>query len=411
MVETSAANIEADIEIVKKIPIVDDLLDIICQTTGMGFAAIARVTEDRWIACAVEDKIQFGLLPGGELKVETTLCNEVRQHGQVVAIDHVSQDEVYVDHHTPAMYGLQSYISVPIILKSGKFFGTLCAIDPNPAVVKTPQIMGMFKFYAELIAFHLQSLEQLELSAQQLREERETAELREQFIAVLGHDLRNPVGAVANVAQLMLRMPLDDRMRRLANIIQDSSYRMKELIENVLDFARGRLGEGINLEKKEDEPLPEILSQVITELNLVWPDRIIETNFDFQHPVTCDGKRIAQLFSNILGNALTHSVSGKPVTVTAISDEKEFKLSVSNCCAKIPDGILNSLFKPFFRGDAKPGLNGLGLGLYIASEIARAHGGILEVNSTDELTTFTLTIDINVEQKSTLLNEKESIAE
>lgn len=392
MIETAAVNIQADIELVSRIPIVNDLLEIICQTTGMGFAAIARVTEERWIACAVEDKIQFGLLPGGELKIETTICNEVRQHGQVVAIDHVSEDEIYVNHHTPAMYGLQSYISVPIILKNGKFFGTLCAIDPKPSVVKTPQVMGMFKFYAELIAFHLQSLEQLELSALQLKEERETAELREQFIAVLGHDLRNPVGAVSNIAQLMLRMPLDDRMRRLANIIQDSSYRMKELIENVLDFARGKLGEGINLEKRDDEPLQEILSQVITELNLIWPDRVIETKFDLQFPVSCDGKRIAQLFSNILSNALTHSKDGKPVTVTAISDEKEFRLSVSNCCPKIPDIIIKNLFKPFFRGNAKPGLNGLGLGLYISSEIARAHCGILQVSSTDEVTCFTLTI-------------------
>ncbi|HUH34125.1 MAG TPA: GAF domain-containing sensor histidine kinase [Daejeonella sp.] len=388
----TVADIQADIELVTRIPIVSDLLDIVCQTTGMGFAAIARVTKERWVACAVEDKIQFGLLPGGELKLETTICNEIRQHGQVVAIDHVSEDEAYFNHHTPAMYGLQSYISVPIILKNGKFFGTLCAIDPNPSVVKTPQIMGMFKFYAELIAFHLHALEQSELSALQLKEERKTAELREQFIAILGHDLRNPVGAVANVAQLMLRMPLDDRMRRLAHIIQDSSYRMKELIENVMDFARGKLGDGIQLERK-DEFLEDILSQVTTELNLIWPNRIIESKFDLQSSVNCEGERIAQLFSNILSNALTYSNEDEAVTVSAVSNEKEFILSVSNHCPKIPDSILRDLFKPFSRGNAKPGLNGLGLGLYISSEIARAHGGTLEVSSAEGLTCFTLTIE------------------
>jgi GAF domain-containing protein len=105
----------------------------------MGFAAVARVTEDRWIACAVRDEIEFGLKPGGELKVETTICNEIRASGDRVVIDHVSQDEAFCRHPTPAMYGFQSYISVPIRRRNGAFFGTLCAIDPRPARLNTPR--------------------------------------------------------------------------------------------------------------------------------------------------------------------------------------------------------------------------------------------------------------------------------
>src|ERR1700744_3361162 len=105
----------------------------------MGFSAIARVTEDRWITCSVRDEILFGLVPGSELKVETTICHEIRQSGDPVIIDHVALNPAFANHHTPAMYGFQSYISVPILRRDGTFFGTLCAIDPNPHRLETPE--------------------------------------------------------------------------------------------------------------------------------------------------------------------------------------------------------------------------------------------------------------------------------
>ena len=107
---------EQDIAAVSSIKAIPTILDIVCRTTGMRFAAVARVTEDRWIACSVRDDINFGLKPGGELKVETTICHEIRQSGEAVIIDHVSEDAVYACHHTPQIYGLQSYISMPIRL-------------------------------------------------------------------------------------------------------------------------------------------------------------------------------------------------------------------------------------------------------------------------------------------------------
>jgi signal transduction histidine kinase len=382
-------NIQADIDAVSGMQAVPSMLEVICRTTGMGFAAIARVTEDKWVACAVRDEIKFGLVPGGELVLETTICHEIRQSQQAVVIDHVAKDEFYSCHATPAMYGFQSYISVPITLKNGDFFGTLCAIDPNPAHLSTPETLGMFKLFADLIAFYLASAEQLALTELKLLEERQTAELREQFIAILGHDLRNPVSAVLNVAQILLRMPLDARMLRLANILQDSSYRMKGLIDNILDFASGRLGGGIVLNCSTNEPLEDALRQIITELGVIWPNSTIETQFNLTEPVNCDGKRVAQLFSNLLGNALTHGEKDAPVKVQAQSSNGEFMLSVANPGKKIPEAVVKRLFQPFSRGEAEPRQHGLGLGLYIASEIARAHGGTLDVVSTSEETRFT----------------------
>ena len=152
---SGAIDTVADVEAINHIAIVPKILEVVCRTTGMGFAAIARVTEDKWIACSVQDEIQFGLRSGSELKLETTICNEIRQSGKAVIIDHVDEDKTFAHHHTPAMYGFQSYISMPIICMDGSFFGTLCAIDPKPAKLNNPAIIGMFKLFAELIAFHL----------------------------------------------------------------------------------------------------------------------------------------------------------------------------------------------------------------------------------------------------------------
>ncbi len=388
-------NIEADIAAISKIDVVSTLLEVICRTTGMGFAAVARVTEDRWVACAVRDEIAFGLLPGGELKVETTLCHEIRQHKKPIVIDHVVKDELYANHHTPKMYGLQSYISIPIIAKSGEFFGTLCAIDPNPAEINKIEVINMFVLFAELIAFHLNAIDELAMKEAQLIEAKKTAALRDKFIAILGHDLRNPVGAILNVSELLLRMPVEDRVKKMARIVQTSTQRMRGLIENILDFARGHLGEGIKLYLSDEEPLEEMLSQIVEELRLVSPDYNIETKFALEKTFNCDGRRLAQLLSNLLSNALTHGKKDAPVKVVVSATGDEFLLSVTNEGNKIDQRIMERLFQPFYKGDIEPTQRGLGLGLYIVSEISKAHKGKLSVDSNDERTCFTFSMPLS----------------
>ncbi|GGI24565.1 GAF domain-containing sensor histidine kinase [Pedobacter mendelii] len=387
-------NIKADIEAISNIPAVANILQVICRTTGMGFAAVARVTDDKWVACALLDHINFGLKPGGELKLETTICNEIRQHHNPVVINHVAEDAKFANHHTPLLYGFQSYISVPIRLKSGDYFGTLCAIDPKPNVINTPEILGMFDLFSDLIAFHLDAIEKVSLSDQNLFEERYIAELREHFIGVLGHDLRNPLNAILNSAQLLNHLSKDEKIQKIISIIQRSSHRMNGLIENMLDFASGRFGEGILLNKKENEAIETILVEVVAELEANFPQREINVLFDLQKPVNCDGKRIAQLFSNLLGNALSYGNVNAPINVKAISNDEGFELSVINTGKQISTAAMERLFQPFSRGNEDQNKKGLGLGLFIASEISKAHNGTISVSSTETETCFTLKIPV-----------------
>jgi signal transduction histidine kinase len=385
----SQDNFAEDLDAVSRIDAVPKILEVVCRTTGMGFAAVARVTAERWIACAVRDEIAFGLAPGGELKVATTLCDEIRDGGQAIVIDHVSEDANFCRHPTPQLYGFQSYISVPIVRPDGRFFGTLCAIDPKPARLNTPETVGMFKLFADLIAFHLDAQERLRLSETALLDERQTAQLREQFFAVLGHDLRNPLNAVRGGAELLALMQLPEKAAPVVTLIKRSAARMTDLIENVLDFARARLGGGLSLNRVPDAGLSATLEQVIAEARAAWPEREVRSEIDLSAPVNCDGARIAQMFSNLLANALTHGDPQGPVWVRARSDEGGFELSVSNLGEPIPPETTRRLFQPYTRASDRPGLHGLGLGLYIASQIAQAHEGRLDVESTPDETRFT----------------------
>jgi signal transduction histidine kinase len=385
---------QSDITAVQSISVVPRILEVVCRTTGMGFSAVARVTEDRWVCCAVRDEIKFGLEPGGELKVETTICDEIRRSGEGVVIDHVTEDEAYCGHATPAMYGFQSYISIPIVLPDGRFFGTLCAIDPRPARINTPGTIGMFKLFAELIATQLHAIERMAESEASLLDERESSELRDQFIAVLGHDLRNPLAAIDAGVQLIRKANSPERRSEILNMMHNSVMRMGKLINNVLDFARGRLGGGLGVERSV-QPLAPVLNQVLDELRASFPESTIEAIFLLSKPINCDSARIAQLFSNLLGNALTHGATTAPIKVKATTDNNMFELSVSNSGEPIPSVALKNLFKPFYRGVVRSSLGGLGLGLYISSEIAREHGGTIDVNSSPQETRFTFRMPID----------------
>jgi PAS domain S-box-containing protein len=161
--------IAADIQAIGRIDAVSSILNILVESTGLGFAAVARVTETSWTACAVLDRIGFGLPVGGELEVATTFCSEIRASGTPIVFDKASEDAVYCTHPTPKMYGFESYIAVPIILRSGEVFGTICALDPKPAKLSDPKILKSLELFAELIASQLE----LDETLAELKAERE----------------------------------------------------------------------------------------------------------------------------------------------------------------------------------------------------------------------------------------------
>lgn len=373
-------DVAQDVLAVSRIDAVPALLQYICRTTGMGFAAVARVTDESWTACAVEDSIQFGLQPGESLDVHSTLCKESRELRQAIAFDHASTDPEFCGHHTPLTYKIESYISVPIIRQDGNYFGNLCAIDPQPRKVSNPQTRAMFATFANLIAMQLDSEDRLKAANVARLDEKAVSDLREQFIAVLGHDLRNPLSAVSTTAELLLRRP-EPEVARLGERLKTTTRRMAKLIDDVTDFARGRLGTGIGVALETESNMASALLEVADELRHVHPDREIQADVQIPKPLRCDRGRLQQLLSNLLGNALTYGAESEPVVVSAGLDGDSLILTVTNGGQPIEPENLSKVFQPYWRPNtSKPG-GGLGLGLYICTEIAKAHGGKMEVTS------------------------------
>ena len=394
-VDSEAAHrVARDVATVGRIRAVESMLEVLCRTTGLRFAAVARVTGDRWTACAVRDEIGMGIAVGGELPILTTLCHQVHQSKMAVVIDDVKNDPQYRDHPTPKMFGFQSYISMPILRRQGEFFGTLCALDPLPAALAEPKTIAMFEAFSQTIGLQLEAEELLQSREAQLLDEKQTAELREQFIAVIGHDLRNPISATINSANLLLQMPLSDKALRYSRYIQESGQRMSELVSNLLDFARGRLGGGFALNRQAQADLGRVLHRIVSELLACDPARQLEVDIRIDRPVVCDVLRIGQIFSNLLSNALVHGAKNAPVTVRAECFDENLLLAVSNGGPAIPAEKLNRLFQPFSRASGARPDDGLGLGLFIAFELAKAHGGTLTVESGSEQTTFEMRIPV-----------------
>ncbi|MHA6280255.1 sensor histidine kinase [Salinimicrobium sp. CAU 1759] len=384
-------DLSGDLTAINQISIVPQLLEVICRTTKLRFAAIARVTDERWLACATLDNIPLGLKAGDELDIKDTFCDQVHKTGKPVIFNNVHTDTTYSDHHIPPLFGIESYISVPIYKKNGEFFGTLCALDSVPANIDTTEVKDMFKLFTDLISFHLETVEKMEATSKTLKEEREMADLRDQFIAILGHDLKNPIATMRMSSDILLKMSKEEITLKHAAMIKSTSFRMQNLIENILDFAKGKMGEGIVLDQASNNgSLVNILEQVIKEINISSPERKIDLKIDLKSDVYCDKNRIGQLLANLLSNADQHGDRDAPLKVFAHTTDDHFELTVTNKGEKIPEEAIDHLFQPFYRDKNEVSKKGLGLGLFIAAEIAKAHKGKLLVTSTAEDTSFTL---------------------
>jgi PAS domain S-box-containing protein len=217
-------------------------------------------------------------------------------------------------------------------------------------------------------------------------------EARERFIAVLGHDLRTPLAAIDLSAEHLasadaFKQP-EERLR-IAKLIGRCSGRMKRMIADVLDFTRGRLGGGIPLSLTPTD-FGQVCRDAVTELLAVHSSRkiVVETSGDLVG--VWDAGRVEQVVSNLIGNALEHGADPVRVTIRGQGDELVLEINNQNLGPPVPAELLPLLFEPFRRGAPDDHHStGLGLGLYIASEIVRAHGGTIEATSSlAEGTTF-----------------------
>jgi signal transduction histidine kinase len=376
------------------------ILRLVKQTTGLRFSAVARVTADQWVAYAVDDSVRLDIRPGDERVVHETLCNEVRLRRRSLAcgagMRELANGPYEPENHIPRDR-LQSHISVPIITSTGLFVGTLCGLDPEPQNFNDTSVIETLELFAQLLASHLELHTQLNDSQSELGVAEETGRLREEFVAVLGHDLRTPISAVRLSAELLQARVEEQHSRKLVDAIHSSTLRMSALIEDVLDFTRCRLGAKFVINLSRVDNLFEALTPVIAEIRHAHPGADVVYRFGAARPVRCDFGRISQLVSNLLSNAVHHGAPGGPILINGHVDDQSMVLSFSNEGAAIHADQIDLLFKPFTRAEGENKSAGLGLGLYICSQIAESHGGELHVTSDDRHTVFTVRLPLLVE--------------
>lgn len=383
------SSIEKDIQTIQSIEAVPYIMKMLSDATGLRFICIARVTEDKWTTCAVLDRVNFNLNPGDELEIDTTFCSQVRRSTKPVVIEHAQKDAHYSKSEIPIMYGFESYFSFPIFSKDGNFFGTLCGLDPLPAKLKTTEIEHQIKSFAELISRQIEADERLSTVESDLFDEQTAAKLREQYIAILGHDLRTPLSALSMGVSLLMEQVKDDISQKVLARMDNSATRMKRLISDVMDLTHGKMGNGIELNVKTVNNLQDILTHTVSELSGLHPQRAIQTSINIESSVDCDPERIAQLLSNLLINAIVHGDPVQIIDVKSTIESGVFLLSVSNGGAPISPETIDKLFQPFWQNESNKQTGGLGLGLFIASQITLAHNGTLTVSSNESRTDFT----------------------
>lgn len=333
----------------------------------------ANATLARWLGCEAASlhgrRFSELLTIGGKLYYETHFAPLLRMQGAF--------NEVALDIARP------DGARLPVLVN---------AVERRDGEGK-PLFVRITIFNASERRRYERNLSEARISAEQtIQTERAASELREQFIAVLGHDLRNPLASIASGIRIVGKEALSERGRQALGLMEGSIHRASALIDNVMDFARARLGGGIPVAPDPDAPIAAAIEQVVAEMRSIAGERVITTLLEIDSPIEGDPGRIGQLVSNLVGNALTHGAADQPVELVARTADGRFELSVANGGEPIPPETIQRLFEPFARGQGSSNQQGLGLGLHIAAEIAKAHGGEILVASNAAETRFTFTM-------------------
>lgn len=278
--------------------------------------------------------------------------------------------------HRAMLQALDPRSSVILPLKArGRTLGVINLASREPRRMSRASMIQVAQGLADRAAIAIDN-------ARLYQEAREAVKVREDVVAIVSHDLRNPLNAISlSASTLIKREELDERTAKTATRIYAAADRAHRLIRDLLDFTQARVG-GIPLSPREVS-LGELVRQVVEEIQSAFPERSLELRLGNVGTVDADPDRLAQVLSNLLGNAVQHSPASTPVRVEARLEGDGVLVEVHNEGAPIPAELLPVLFEPFQRGrEARTGTGGsLGLGLFISRQIVQAHGGRIEVRS------------------------------
>jgi sigma-B regulation protein RsbU (phosphoserine phosphatase) len=362
------------------------------STAASGLALRLNATLSDWLGHAPEQvvgKLRFQdlLTMGSKIFHQTHWLPLLHMQGSVA--------EVQFEMVTSKGEKLPVLVNARLVEDAGEVRHDLAMFVAKDRAKYERELLRARKQAEELLARERAAQEALDAAQTSLRQALEQrATLAEQLVGIVSHDLRTPMNAIVLGANILTSSDLTPRDRRTAERVVSAARRATRLIGDLLDFTQARLGGGIRVNTAEAD-LAAVVEECVVELRLSWPGRMIEHHDEGNGACRVDPDRLAQVVINLVNNALTYGDPMEPVRVTTCAQGGQVAVSVHNRGAPIPDNLLPHIFEPLRRGESqvKLGSRSVGLGLYIVREIVSAHGGTVEVRSSQEAgTTFTVCI-------------------
>lgn len=386
------SNLQNDIEDIQSIAIVPTILDVVCRATGMGFAAIARVTEDTWLTCGVLDNIPFGLSVGDELELNTTFCKRVRESNKLVVIDHVDKDEVYFNHPIPLQYGFQSYISVPIVRNNGEFFGTLCALDLKPNKLKNAKVIDMFTMFSQLISFHLDAVKTMRSQANIIKhKEGELAT----YDFISSHDLQEPLRKIeilSSTIETREGEKLSLEGKKYFKSIRKAATQMRNILNDLLKYSQN----DFNPKRFQEQDMEKLVERVRFRLSEEFDSSDATLKLGTLHPLQVMPVQMEQLFYNLFSNSVRYRDSERKLVIEVESrtgpgsdfNIEDLDKNLRYCEITVRDNGKGfdqrhneKIFEIFQRLENKQDDKSTGIGLAIVKRIVANHNGRIMATS------------------------------
>jgi sigma-B regulation protein RsbU (phosphoserine phosphatase) len=360
-------------------------------TDADGTIRRVNATFCRWIGAEAPElvghaRVQQLLTMGGRIFHQTHWAPLLQIQGSVAE---VKLDVLHRDGHRLPML-------MNAIRRShgGQVFDELSMVIAEDRHAYERELLQARRRAEQLLLQERQAQQALAKAEEQLRLALGTAEDRalfaEQLVGIVSHDLRTPLQTIRLGTQLLARAPLGEAEMKTVNSVLRSSRRAQRLVEDLLDFTVARVGRGLSVAPQALD-LPQVLADAVDELRAAYPQRQFALRHGGQAAVMADAARIAQLVGNLVANAVAYGAPDHPITIASHgTGDGGFTVSVHNEGPPIDAALLPHLFEPMVRGHVRATDRSVGLGLFIVREIARAHGGHVEVVSAEgQGTTFT----------------------
>lgn len=353
---------------VQQLTALPSILRALCGLTNMGFAALVRLDGEVWQACAVDDVEGLGIAAGDTWRTADTFCGKVRETNQPLRLADISSEEARLPAtHMANTLGVMAYFGYPVYRADGSFFGTLCTMGTAPQGCMSAAVIDAASAFSQMIG-------------DRLRAQKSSAvpdAVRSKVLSVLGHDLRNPMHSLMAAIEMIQLKPMEPRLQRLMGMVHGSAVRLSELARHTLDYARLQTLDEMPLNIVPAHDCLQTLNTVAAHVRTAYPQRGVDIDASPLSAIDADPGRLEQMLDIVLTHAVKHCGVDQPVRVHCEDMPEGISMRVLVDGYILDAAILAHIFDPFYTVAGEAQTAHLGVGLYLAHAMARAHGGDL----------------------------------